>query len=347
MKKIIALTDYKDRFGSKHFDNPYRSGMDKNLLKKHFNDLGFTVEFIQFTEMLNNTAIDKEAYYIFTSSEDINYYYKSFIEDVVLFLETQGCKMLPSYKYLRANNNKVFMELLRNATKSEDILSIRSKVFGTYEEAMHETEKIVFPVVIKTAEGACGKGVFKASTIAEYKKIVKNISATKDIYYDTKDILRKYKHKGYLKESSFRKKFVVQNMITDLKNDWKVYYFFNKFYLFYRPIIANRGFRASGGGYDNYIYAENAPRPEGLLDFVKKVASSFDVPNASIDIAFDGSQFHLIEIQFLYFGTAGIPYSKGYFENKNNKWDFISKEKTIESVYAESIAGYIQYQDIL
>ena len=33
MEKIYLLTDYRGRFGSKHDDSPYRSGMDHRLLE--------------------------------------------------------------------------------------------------------------------------------------------------------------------------------------------------------------------------------------------------------------------------------------------------------------------------
>ena len=36
MNKIYILTDYKNIFGSKHNATPYRSGMNKKLLKKYF-----------------------------------------------------------------------------------------------------------------------------------------------------------------------------------------------------------------------------------------------------------------------------------------------------------------------
>lgn len=32
MKKLYLITDYKGFFGSKYFDVPYRSGMDRELL---------------------------------------------------------------------------------------------------------------------------------------------------------------------------------------------------------------------------------------------------------------------------------------------------------------------------
>jgi len=340
--RIIALTDYKNRFGLKYSDVPYRSGMDKDLLKKCFNQSNVDIEFIQLTDIVNNKSlIDKDAFYIYTSSEDIRYYYKNFIEDVVLYLEEIGCCMIPKFKYLRANNNKVFMEFLRNSTNDNYALSIQSKAFGVMEEILPEFKNYQYPVVIKKSEGASGRGVFKADNQNELINVVKKISSTKELYYDFKDLLRTFKHKDYLKESKYRKKFIIQNMIPNLKNDWKVYFFYGKYYIFYRPVFKERGFRASGGGYENYFYDESAQRPEGIFDFAKEIVSNFSIPNASLDIAWDGKTFHLIEMQFLYFGTAGIPYSKGYYIEKNNKWIFVENKLSIEHVYSQSICEYI------
>jgi hypothetical protein len=341
MRKIIAIIDYKSHFGSKHFDLPYRSGMDKLLLKECFEKLGCSIDYIKFTELLQQKEIVKDAFYIYTSSEDVDYHYKSFIEDIVLFLQESDCKVIPEYKYLRANNNKVFMELLRQSTKDDALQSIKSAVFGTMEEAMEILKNLQFPVVIKKAEGASGTGVFKADNANTYERLVRRISATKNLILDIKEIGRTFKHNGYIKESKFRSKFIVQNMIQGLVNDWKVYYFMDKLYVFYRPILKHRDFKASGGGYDNYQYGLDAKAPQGLFDFVERTLQYFKVPHASLDIAFDGNSFHLIEMQFLYFGTAGIPYSDGYFKKENSKWVFVNKKLSIEEVYATSIADFI------
>lgn len=341
MKKIIALTDYKNKFGSKHFDSPYRSGMDKNLLKDVFKSEGFELEVKQITEVLNGKAPDTDAFYIYTSSEDVDYLYKSFIEDAVLFLEEMKCNVIPSYKYMRANNNKVYMELMRCQTNDPDLLSIQSKFFGTKEELLAVIDQIKYPVIIKTAEGASGTGVYKAENKTELVKMAAKVSASKNLIYDTWDYIRALKHKGYIRESEHRKKFIVQNMIPNLKNDWKVYFFQDKIYLFYRPVFKHRDFRASGGGYDNYTYGENAPRPDGLFEYIMKIMQYFPVPHASLDIAWDGNKFHLIEIQFLYFGTAGIPYSSGYFYQQDGAWLYKHHKLTIEEVYAKSITQFI------
>jgi hypothetical protein len=69
------------------------------------------------------------------------------------------------------------------------------------------------------------------------------------------------------------------------------------------------------------------------------------VPHASMDIAFDGKQFHLLEIQFVYFGTAGIPYSKGYYKRVNDAWEFVHDKREIEEVYAKSVATFLKNED--
>jgi len=131
MEKIIALTDYKNRFGSKHFDVPYRSGMDKQALRVIFANWNIEIEFVQFADLINNLShYSKDAYYIYTSSEDINYYYKSFIEDVIYYLELLDYKIISSYKYL---NSEVFMELLMLGLSYKHTLS--TKIFGSFEES--------------------------------------------------------------------------------------------------------------------------------------------------------------------------------------------------------------------
>ncbi len=50
MKRIIALCDYKGRFGSKYFPHIYRKGMDKALLEKCFQNFGYSVLYEQMID---------------------------------------------------------------------------------------------------------------------------------------------------------------------------------------------------------------------------------------------------------------------------------------------------------
>lgn len=335
--KIVALTDYKDHFGSKDFDKSYRSGMDKGLLTQYIKEQNCEIEFVQFSEIVNEISkYDKDVSFIYTSSEDIGYKYKSFIEDVILFLETSGYNVIPKYKYLRANNNKVFMELLRTQTHNKDILGISSNVFGVKEELEKQIESIEYPVVVKMAEGSCGVGVYMANSAKELRCVIKKVSKTKAFYYDLWDLIRSYKYEGYIKESRFRNKFIVQNMIKNLSNDYKVLVYGNKAYVLFRGNRDN-DFRASGSG--KFQFYEKIP--EGMLDYAYSLKTLFNVPNISIDIVFDGEKFHLIEFQFLYFGTSTLVKSPYYYINKDNKWSLINEKSNLEKVYVDSIVNYI------
>ncbi len=343
MKPITALIDYKSKFGSKHFDTPYRSGMDKQKLSTYFQDAGFDIDF----KFLNEIDFRNEDYeghpIIYTSSEDIGYHYKSYIEDVILALELSGANVIPSFKHLRMNNNKAFMEMMRDYAEITN--NMHAMVFGCMKDLKMRLGTIKYPVVFKTASGASGTGVALVRNERELFAKVKEAS-TRHYKMDLKDHVRSLRHKGYIKESVYREKFILQEFIPELVNDWKVYLFGEKLYIFKRPILNGRGIKASGGGYDNYFYGEEAEAPEGLFDYALDIFNKLNVPHLSIDIAYDGKEFYLIEFQSLYFGTAGIPYSKGFFTKKDKTWVFVSQRFEIEKVFADSIAHYLAQEPI-
>lgn len=341
--EIILLIDYKNVFGSKHFDKPYRSGFDKRLIEKYFEKEGFKTTFIRFADIEFNNRL-KNKIVVYTSSEDIGYYYKSFIEDIVLGLENIGAITIPPYKFLRANNNKVFMEILRQQSSLESIKNIKSRLYGVVEEALNDEDlkNSEYPKVLKLAEGASGKNVVLSYSYNDLIKKAKKLCRTRNIYYDLWDFGRSLKHKGYIRESLYRKKFIVQDFIPNLINDWKIYVFYDSYFIFYRPVLKKRVFKASGGGYDNYFYGLNANIPEGIFDFAKSIREEFNVPQLSLDIAYDGKQFYLFELQFVYFGTAGIPYSEEYFVKQNGKWIAKKNPKDQEFFYVDSIVKFIK-----
>jgi hypothetical protein len=339
--KLMALTDYKGRFGSKHFDQPYRSGMDREKLKELFLNKGVELVFIPFASAWSHN-FERNLHFIYTSSEDDGYLYKSYIEDIVFGLSQRGMVPVPGYEHLRANNNKGFMEFLRAETGDDRLNSIQTKFFGTLEELHSQIHDFSYPVVVKKAAGASGRGVFKASNSKELLAAAMKVSGSRSFFVDIKDWLRSKRHKGYELDSRFRHKFIVQNFIPELKNDWKVYWFNGELYVFFRPIFPSRDFIASGGGYDNYAYDEEATKPQGFFEFVEHIMNFFHVPHASLDIAFDGFRFHLLEIQFVYFGTAGIPYSKGYYKKLLGKWVFVEMKRDIEEVYVSSVVSFLK-----
>lgn len=336
-KNIFVLIDYKGYFGSKQKSSIYRGGMDVNRLITLFINYGYSASTSRFSEINIDELKFQKPIILYTSSEDNNGLYKSFIEDIIFNLNNLGLHVIPSFSMLRAHNNKVAMEMLRDRSDLGLIKTIKSHFFGTLQELISKSGKLIYPVVIKPSSGAMSRGVAKANNPDELIRYAKKVSRSFDIKHDFKELLRKIKYgSGYHKESFFRSKFIVQNFIPGLENDWKVLVYGNKCFVLYR---GNRDgdFRASGSG--KFIFRKDLP--DGMLDFAFEIKNHFKVPNISLDIGFDGNIFHLIEFQFLYFGTTTIEKSPFWFEKYDNSWKLIEGQSELEKVYVESIVEFL------
>jgi glutathione synthase/RimK-type ligase-like ATP-grasp enzyme len=338
MKNILLLTDYKGHFESKWNSVPYRSGFNLELLEINFNKLGYNCIFQKFSEINVNDEKWNNFHIIYTSQEDKKFTYKSYIEDIILALEMNNYNVIPSFKYLRANNNKVFMEFLRSKHLKNDILQGRS--FCALEEI--KREELNFPLVMKKAEGAMSRGVFLIQNFSDLKDKIKFLSET-SMKSKIKEELRVIRHKGYRRESASISKIILQSFVPHLSGDFKVLIFGQRYYVVHRNNRKN-DFRASGSGQKNYLFGSNAVIPKGLFDYCESIYNSFDCPNISLDVAFDEKKFYLIEFQGVYFGTGGHNKSNGYYIKQKNQWIFTKEVIPLEQVYAESMDQFFRRQ---
>jgi glutathione synthase/RimK-type ligase-like ATP-grasp enzyme len=338
IKHIVLLTDYKGFFSSKQKAQYYRGGLDLGKVASYFSLDGISVEVVPLHE-LNTASINRdETILLYTSSEDKFGFYKSYIEDVIFDLEQQGFNVLPPYAFLKAHNNKVAMELLRERCGLDSVQTIQTRAFGTLEDLKVQVHKFIYPVVIKPASGAMSKGVAKADNADELIRAVKRISRTLMPFHDIKELLRKIKYRSYYRrESFFRAKFVVQNLIEGLSNDWKVLVYGDKCFALCRNNRPN-DFRASGSGL--FIFRKDLP--DGMLDFALSVRKHFKVPHISLDIGFDGKKFHLIEFQFLHFGTTTIEKSPFFFKQVDGRWKCVDGSSELEQVFVYSLIEHFK-----
>ena len=333
---IYLITDYKGNFGSKYNDYPYRSGFDKNLLTVLFNKNGYHVIFLNPYK----TSIPKidfvKSIVLYTSQEDNGLYYKSFLEDFIYALELSGHDIIPAYSLFRAHENKVFFEMLRNTSGIKLINNILSYWFGTLEEFISISEDLKYPVVIKAYNGSMSRGVFIAETKHGAEKTVKKITNTKNTFLKLWDKIRFFKHKGYIRESWNRKKFIIQEYIPGLHNDYKILVYGRKYYVLHR---ANKkgDFRASGQGQLSF----KSELPHGLLDYAEQCFLAFNSPHASFDIGYNGKEFFLFEAQFVYFGTFTLEFSDRYFIKEKDNWKCVEGISILEEEYVESIIEFI------
>jgi len=332
MNNIVILCDYKGYFGSKVTSKPYRSGMDKVILEKYFNESGISVEYLRFTEV--NFQNSRGKIFLYTSSEDPNLFYKDYIEDIVYGLELAGALVIPSFKYLRATNNKVMMEIIRRIILP-NVNNLNTNVYGCLEDLKNSFNKDNY-YVFKAADGAQGRGVGKAAGQNLMKKVA-IISATKNILQDFIDLARSLKYSGYIKNSRHRKKFVIQDYIDELTYDYKVLIFGNKYYVLKRYVRHN-DFRASGSGIFEFV----ADVPEVILNFAEYIFNILKLPNLSLDIVVKSESCYLIEFQCVYFGSTTIEKSSFYFIRDFDKWVKIDSQSNIEQEYVRSILYYLR-----
>ncbi len=344
MREIFLLTDYKGFFGSKWKASPYRSGYDQQLLSNYFKKYEFSARFMRLADVNFKSQDWNGKVVLYTSSEEIDYNYKQYIEDIIYALELAGTHVIPYFKFLRANNNKVFMEILRDQILGEKLSGLSSKHFGTFEELERaiNQEQVQFPCVIKSATGAMSKGVKMAKNINQLRKSGKQLSRSPHYYYEFKDFVRTFKHniKGYLKESSFQNKFIIQPFVAGLPNDWKVLVYSDQYYLLKRHVHPN-DFRASGSGL-NYKAGSESEIPFHMLDYAENIYKKLDVPHLSFDLACDEKRGYVIEIQAVFFGTATQYLCKDYFAKVDGEWKTIKKTFDQEEAYVWGIVKYLK-----
>jgi glutathione synthase/RimK-type ligase-like ATP-grasp enzyme len=340
---LYILTDYKNRFGLKWADVPYRSGFDLRALAESFAEHNYAVEYVPCAEALSAPRPWKGRLVLYTSCEEKGDNYKSYIEDVVHALSEAGACLVPRFAFLRAHNDKVFMEFLRDRLLGEELTGIKSRCFGTVEElavAIGRGE-IAMPCVLKSALGCMSRGVVLARDAQEAIRLAKRLGRTPHRLYEWRDFLRTKKNPGYLRESRHQGKFIVQPLIPGLAADWKVLVYGDQYYVLQRHVRAG-DFRASGSGTD-YRAGRRAEIPDAALELVEEAYRRLDVPHLSADVAFDGRRPYLFEFQALYFGTATqAEYCKDYFVRRGDRWECEKNTLSQEAVLAWSATHYLR-----
>jgi len=187
------------------------------------------------------------------------------------------------------------------------------------------------------------KGVTMAKSADEALRRAKRLSRTPHLRYELRDYLRSKKYRGYLYESRHQGKFIVQPLIPQLTEDYKVLVYGDQYYVLRRGVRPG-DFRASGSHF-NYQAGRQSGVPEEVLNFVEKIYNKFSVPHLSVDIVFDGLRPYLIEFQAVYFGTTThAKFSEEYFIRKAGKWQLEKKTMNQEEVFAYAVAHFLRYQ---
>lgn len=335
MTKLYLLIDCRKTFYSMVCrDGTTRKTMEIPKLVELFRAKGIELVPLEYSK-LDWSRNWKGEYFLYQSAEDQGTLYKGYFDDILYTLRLQGARLIPEYQFFKAHHNKVFMELLRYVSGSPEICSVRSKVYGTMEEFLSD-DGIQYPCVIKGCQGSGSRNVALAHDRSEAIRIVRRVAGP----FHWKDLLIgivfKLKGKQLLPWPVYRNKFIIQPFIPGCSGDYKVLVFSNKYYVLQRQ---NRphDFRASGSGILNWPEKVD----ERLLSFAKKCFDAFPVPYASLDIAFDGKEFFLIEMQFLSFGPLTLTGSSWYWTPGENGWSKVVANSDYHEELVNSVSDFL------
>lgn len=319
--KIYLLTLPNGSFGS----------AGQSWLKLDLDKIQAQLEFpiiIKNVLEIGNLDIEEDDIIIYTSSE--NSAIRQYLKDKLFYLSNSNF-LIPSYELLNAHENKGFQEMMK------DYYSF-GNLKGSYIFDL-EHQIISSPKVLKTTTGAGSSGVFLI-------KDEKDISNIRDKFLKSSIKRRLISSQRKLKLNSseytlykYNKKlfglFVEQEFIPNLKYDFKVLVFGNRYFVLKRNVKKN-DFRASGSG--NFEFVEP---PYEVLEFAKEVAKKLGNPYFSLDIAQSEHGCHLIEFQATNFGPYTLLNAPYRYLDKDGKWLKEQNCKDLEANYAYALNYYL------
>lgn len=357
-KKLLLLTDKNNYFTSK-FDGTQKTHFLNQVdIVKIMEKLQceFEVEHETF-DQLDLRKKYQGWYIVYGSTEERGLFYKGYIEDILLKLYLDGAVLIPGFEYFRAHGNKCFQEMMRNQFRNKKVKNLKSEIIGRYDD-LDVFKYRDFPYVVKSSSGSGSAGVRLVKTPEELKKAVKKLS--KSFYYDY--YFTRFRDLGYIRmiwkfkvwlynrlkrtqnlnnpnKWFYANKVIIQDYIEDLESDYKVLYYFGKYYILNRK-NRKKDFRASGSGMFQFPSSVEEVKP--ILEFARLCVTEIHAPMASLDIAMKADECFLIEFQCLCFGPYTIQYADWHFEvNDKQEWIRVEGRSDIETEIARSLRDFI------
>lgn len=326
-RKLLILTCADGYFGQglKVWDS-----MDVTKLSDLFSCHGYRVAVCDYEYVAKHVMDFKDYVVVYSSTQKPGY--KDFLEDVLLGLAQLDNKLVPSFDFFRAHENKGYQEIMRQI---HGIKEIKGRYYSGSQDAL--ADEICFPAVYKSTGGSKSNGV---SLLYSRKDLKKRVGSHENLsfYWRIHRSLAKLLKRNTLWHDYItpRHGFVVQEFIPELTFDFKVLVFWEKYFVLKRAVRKD-DFRASGSGNLEFVEAE-----EALLGYARDVFKKFNCPFISMDICKTKTGYALIEFQGVHFGPYTLMKSPFHYVCDNQKWRLQKNSVELEAEYAESILKYLK-----
>ncbi len=282
---------------------------------------------------LMHIDFDKTDVVFYTSSDEENI--RLYLRDIMYFINKK-CRIIPSYDMLMSHENKGFQELYRTEL---GFGNLKGNYFFDIDDS-----NLPLPKILKTVSGAGSSGVFlikDEKDLLNIKKKYFNISNKRKAIKLQRRIKLKanefsiynYRHKGF-------NRFVEQDFIPDLINDFKILVFGDRYYSLKRN-IKKGDFRASGSG-----LFEHVKPPTETLDYAKSVFDEINSPYASLDIAQSPDGCHLIEFQGTNFSPGTLLKAPSRYVCINGEWVKEKNNQDLEENFAYALNFFMKSNEL-
>ncbi|WP_157279820.1 ATP-grasp domain-containing protein [Paenibacillus swuensis] len=333
-KKAIIITDYAGYVRENFYPE---NGVNLEVMVRKLRDYGVEAQITGYQDLANSTFEIKDTLILYSSSQQPDY--KAYIDDILYELSKHN-QVVPRYEIFRAHENKGYQELLKAA---HGFSSLHCHYLATARDFLNIADQINYPVVIKKMDGSMSKNVVKADTREEAVRHVHKFTqpAQPIRYFLSKwldQFILKKKYVNYERETDYIGRYVVQQFVPGLQEDWRVLVCGDKYYVLKRG-VRKHDFRASGSG----LFTFDHP-PEGMLDYAKSLYTKLDSPFLSMDICKHEGGFDVFEFQGTHFGPAAIINSEHYYrQHAQGTWEKVVGKSNYSEVYIEAIISYLDH----
>lgn len=335
-RKVLLVTESDGFFGQDTY--PWQS-LDTELISKELSG-AFDVTRATWTQISSGKIAPQGAIIVHSSSQQEAY--KSFIDDLLLYLLQSGNLLVPSINSTRSHENKGYQELHKRSVGIDSL----GGVYACKSKELADVS-LSYPLVFKEVSGYGSSGVRLVGTDEELGAAA-NISPYNVRVGEVPTRIRRLIGKvarWALGRRAWRepsgsyhdplKRFVLQPFVPGLDRDYKVIAFRGKAFVLKRS-VPEGDFRASGSGLFEFVDSQ-----PGLLDYAQSLLESFNEPYMSFDIVERDGIHYLIEFQGVHFGPYTVKNAQYYFIKRSDKWLTEANREPIEVHMVESIISYI------
>lgn len=327
------LTDYNGFYRVGY----HSVSLNKDILKKAFLERGHELKEYRICDVMNKDLSEfKNKVIIYCTAPQ--YSYRDYVKDLLYELSKENY-IMPEFNMVMAYEDKGYQMLLADR---EGLKMPKTLYFGCIEDLEKYKKLLTVPFVFKTVGGAGSSGVMLINSYEELLKVVRKLYYKKDLLYGLKRVVKKlffkerYKNSYYGLTSRCNGQFILQEYIPGLDSDYKVLVFDKNYYVD-RRWVRNNDFRASGSGKNTFP----EDPPAAVLNFAREQFEKLDIPMASLDIAYNGSECWLIEYHGIHFSLIPLVETRVYFTWTDKGWIKQDHKKLPEAEFANAFLAYI------